>query len=57
MQQWTAVKAWQTQNINNTNDPQKKYRLGTASKNILLEDLNRFYGTNLTLSSDVDQDT
>ena len=24
--------AWQTQDINNTNDPQKKYRLGTVSK-------------------------
>ena len=41
----------------NTNDPQKKYRLETVSKNILLEGLNRFYGANLTLSSDVDQDT
>ena len=40
-----------------TNDPQKKYRLGTVSKNILLEGLNRFHGTNLTLSSYVDQDT
>ena len=37
-------------------DPQKKYRLGTVS-NILLEGLNRFNGTNLTLNSDVDQDT
>ena len=26
-------------------------------KNILLEGLNRFHGANLTLSSDVDQDT
>ena len=42
---------------NNTNDPQKKYRLGTVSKNILLEGLNRFHRANLTLSSDVDQDT
>ena len=39
------------------NDPQKKYRIGTVSKIILLEGLNRFYGANLTLSSDVDQDT
>ena len=38
------------------NDPQKKYRLGTVSKNILLECLNRFHGANLTLYSDVDQD-
>ena len=38
-------------------DPQKKYRLGTVSKNIILEGLNRFHGANLTLSSDVDQDT
>ena len=33
-QQWTDTKAWQTQDINNTNDPQKKYRLETVSKNI-----------------------
>ena len=45
-----------TQNRNNTNDPQKKYRLRTVSKNSLLEGLNRFHGANLTLSSDVDQD-
>ena len=44
-------------NHNNTNDPQKKYRLKTASKNILLEGLNRFHCANLTLSSVVDQDT
>ena len=31
-----------TQNINNTNDPQKKYRFGKVSKNILLEDLTGF---------------
>ena len=30
----------------NTNDPQKMYRLGTVSKNILLEGLNRFHGAN-----------
>ena len=47
----------QTQNINNTNDPQKKYRLETVSKIILLEGLNRFHGANLTLSSDEDQNT
>ena len=41
----------------NTNDPQKKYRLGTVSKNILLEGLNQFQGANLALNSDVDQDT
>ena len=28
----TDAKAWQTLDINNTNDPQKKYRLGNASK-------------------------
>ena len=38
-----------------TNDPQRKYRLRTVSKNILLERLNRFQGANLTLSSDVGQ--
>ena len=41
----------------NINDPQKKYRLGTVSKNILLEGLNRFQGANLALNSNVDQDT
>ena len=46
-----------TQDINNTNDPQRKYRLGTVSKNILLEGLNQFHGANLALNSDVDQDT
>ena len=30
-------------NINNTNDPCKKYGLGMVSKNILLEGLNRFH--------------
>ena len=39
------------------NDPQKKYRLGMVIENILLEGLNRFHGANLTLRSDVDQDT
>ena len=29
----------------NIKDPQKKYRLGTISKNILLDGLNRFHGT------------
>ena len=43
--------------ITNTNDPQRKYRLRSVSKNILLQDLNRFHGTNRTHSSDVDQDT
>ena len=46
-----------TQGINNTSDPQKKYRLGTVSKNILLEGLNQFRGANPALNSDVDQDT
>ena len=41
----------------NTNDPQKKYRLGTVSKNILLEGLNQFHGANFVFNSDVDQDT
>ena len=31
-QQRTDAKAWQTQDINNTNDPQKKYRIETISK-------------------------
>ena len=37
------------------NGPQKKYRLGTVNKNILLEGLNKFHGANLALNSDVDQ--
>ena len=45
----------ETQDTKNTNDPQKKYRLGTVSKNILLEGLNQFHGINLSLNSDVDQ--
>ena len=32
------------QDRNNINDPQKKHHLGTVSKNILLEGLNRFNG-------------
>ena len=38
----------------NTDDLQKKYCLGTVSKNILLEGLNRFHSASLALSSDVD---
>ena len=41
----------------NTNDHQKKLSLEGSVKDILLEGLNRFHGANLTLSSDVDQDT
>ena len=38
-----------------TNDPPPvKYRLGTVSKNILLEGLNLFHSANFILSSDVD---
>ena len=51
------TKAYQTQDSKNINDPQKKSRLGTVRKNSLLEGLNRFHGANLTLNSDVDQDT
>ena len=32
-----SINAKQTQDRTNMNDPQKKYRLGTVSKNILLE--------------------
>ena len=39
MHKWTDAKAWETQDTNNTNDPQKKYGLGTVSKDILLEGL------------------
>ena len=31
---------------------EKKYRLGTVSKNILLESIYRFQGANLSLSSE-----
>ena len=51
------MKAKQTQERNNMNDPQRKQRLGRVSENILLEGLNRYHGANLTFSSDVDQDT
>ena len=57
VRQWTDAKAWETQDTQNTNDPQKKHRFWTVSKNILLKGLNRFQCANLTLSSDVDQDT
>ena len=51
-----CMKAYQKQDRNNINDPQKKHRLGMVSKNILLKGLNWFHGTNLTLNSDVDRD-
>ena len=41
----------------NIKDPQKKYRLGTVSKIFYWRELNQFDGANLTLNSDVDQDT
>ena len=56
-QQWPDAEVCQTQDIDNTNDPQKKYRLGTVSKNVLLEGLNQFHVANLAFTSDVDQDT
>ena len=43
-----------TRNINNKKDPQKKHRLGTVSKNNLLEGLKYLYGANLTLISHMD---
>ena len=36
------------QDRNDINDPQKKHHLGTVSKNILLDGLNRFHGANVT---------
>ena len=38
-------------NMNYKKDPQKKHRLGTVSKKYL----NKFYGTNVTFISDLDQ--
>ena len=45
--QQTRMKAKQTQDRNNMNDPQKKYRIGSVSKNISLEGLNRFHSAKL----------
>ena len=56
-QQCADAKAWQTQYINNTKNPQKSTALGRSLKNILLEGLNQIHGTNLTLSLDVNQET
>ena len=50
-------KSMRNKSYKNTNDPQNKYRLGMVSKTILFKGWNRFQGINLTLSSDVDQDT
>ena len=48
-------------NINSKDYPQKKHRLGTVSTKIFLlgggGGLNLFHGTNITVSSDVDQNT
>ena len=44
-----------TRNTNNKKDPQKSIALKRSTRK-LLEDLNMFDGTNLTLISDVDQD-
>ena len=46
-----------TWSIANKNDPQKKHALERPVKIILLDGLNRIHVVNLTLSSDVDQDT
>ena len=54
--QWTDKNAWQARCINNKNDPQKKHRLGTVRKTILLQGLNKFHST-IPLSSNVEQDT
>ena len=40
--------------INNKNDPKNKQRLGIVSETILLEGLNEFHGTNLTLNVEVE---
>ena len=38
----TDAKAWHAQDINNTNDPQKKYRLGMLSKNTMIFKISKF---------------
>ena len=43
----TRRESMKTQDINNTKDPQKKYRLGMVSKNVLLEGLNTFKSTDM----------
>ena len=43
-QQTDVYESITKQDRNNINDPQKKHRLGTVSKNILLEGLNWFNG-------------
>ena len=53
-QQWTDAKVLQTQDINKANDPQKKYRIGTVSKSVLLEGL---FCASRTLISDMNQYT
>ena len=56
LSRWPQGCKEQTRKHNNSKiDPQKKHRLGTVSK--ILEGLPIFNGTNLPLSSDVDQDT
>ena len=40
----------------NKKDPQRKHRLGTVSKQKLLEGLKMLHGANFALISDVDQD-
>ena len=51
--QWTDKTACKTQN---KKDPQRSTGLERSVKIFLLEGLNKFHGTNLTLISDVDQD-
>ena len=48
-QQTDAHESITKQDRNNLKDPQKKHRLGTVSKNILLEGLNRFDGAPTSL--------
>ena len=42
--------------MNNKKDPQKKYRLGPASKKKSMDRLNMINNTSLTFKSDVDHD-
>ena len=54
--QWTDKTACKTRNISYKEDPQRSTGLERSVKIFLLEGLNKFHGTNLTLISDVDQD-
>ena len=56
-QQWTDATAWEHKIQKTQMIHKRSTALERSLKNILLEGLNWFHGVNLTISSDVDQDT